>query len=132
MNRQGQALVEVAVFVVVTLGLIISFLGFTKYFLVRQKLLCGLREAMVMYSSGHFEMPEVEQRVKEYLKTGSPQLVAERVTLTLQRPSSVTDRMIDVDQLTLRYNNLEETCFIKHANNYGPSIPKLWGPPVRP
>jgi hypothetical protein len=139
-NSRGQALIETAVFFLMFSTLIAAFLGFTKWFTIRLKILSGAREAALLYSSGRMTSDEVKTQVQRYLTTGSPALAASRLQIDIGRygPS-----FLDMDQVTVRYTSqsrwfryininptMEETCMIRHAAHYGPLLQKLWGPPV--
>lgn len=144
-NRHGQALIELAAFVLLTTSLVTAFLGFTKAFAIRQDLLLAAREGMLLYSSGHFTENEIDARLKSFLASSTPALDPARVQTSAHAVSGITARFVGMDVITVRYTTnstwvrrlglnptLEETCYIKHANSYGPSLPALWGPPVRP
>jgi hypothetical protein len=153
MTTRGQALIELVAFLIFSLSLVSAFLGFTKSFLIRQKLLIAAREGMLLYSSGRFTEDEVRGQLLLFLKTGTPQLIQERVAIRMgnakdqpaSRINALQAQFIGLDYITVRYTSqslwlsrlgldpiLEESCYVKHANGYGPSIPPLWGPPVRP
>jgi len=154
MTTKGQALIEMAMFVLLSTSLIGAFLGFTKSFLIRQELLLAAREGMLLYSSGHFTIPEVKDRINTFLAGGSPALVQEQIQVMMGHAGdagapnpigTLQATLVGLDYITVRYTTnstwiqqllidptMEETCYIKHANGYGPSIPALWGPPVRP
>ena len=142
MNR-GQALVETAFFFLMFATLMASFLGFTKWFCVRQKVLLGAREAALLYSSGRMTVEEVQAQVRRYLTTGSPALVADRLQVDIGTYDGLQAQFLELDRITVRYTSqsrwyryvginpvMEETCIIKHAIHYGPPLQKFLGPPV--
>ena len=139
-NQRGQALIETAVFFLMFSALMASFLGFTKWFTIRLKILSGAREAALLYSSGRMTSEEVKTQVRRYLTTGSPALAPGRLQIDIGTYGPIIST---VDQITVRYTSqsrwyryininptMEETCMIKHASHYGPEFQKLWGPPV--
>jgi Flp pilus assembly protein TadG len=143
MNERGQALIETAMFFLVFSALMAVFLGFTKWFTIRLKILQATREAALLYSSGRMTSEEVRAQVRRYMTTGSPALAAERIQIELARDSGGWSVVYELDRVTVRYRSesgwyryvglnptMEETCIIKHATHYGPPLQKFLGPPV--
>jgi hypothetical protein len=139
-NNRGQALIETAAFFLMFSGLMAMFLGFTKWFTVRQKILLGAREAALLYSSGRMTVEEVQTQVRRYLTTGNPALVGDRLQITIEPYGGL---LLELDKATVRYTSqsrwyrwieinptMEEICIIKHATHYGPALQKFLGPPV--
>ncbi|HVO33455.1 MAG TPA: hypothetical protein VMU17_06020 [Elusimicrobiota bacterium] len=141
MNCRGQALVETVGLLLVYGVLLSSFAGFTKWFLIRQKLLMAAREAAFLYSSGHFDVDAVRNRVVHYLATGSPTLVGRNVRIVIGGARDKRAKAFHLDEVRIRYQptselvrliqpTMEETCIIKHAPHYGPPWQTLFGPAV--
>ena len=143
MNNRGQALIETAAFFLMFSGLLAMFLGFTKWFTVRQKVLLGAREAALLYSSGRMTDQDVKAQVRRYLTTGTPALAGDRLEINISDYSGLQAHFLELDQITVRYTSqsrwyryigvnptMEETCIIKHATHYGPPLQKLLGPPI--
>jgi len=142
-NERGQALIETAMFFLVFSTLMAMFLGFTKWFTIRLKILQATREAALLYSSGRMTSEEVGAQVRRYLTTGSPALASGRIQIELRHDSGPQSAFLELDRVTVRYRSesgwyryvglnptMEESCIIKHATHYGPPLQKLLGPPV--
>jgi Flp pilus assembly protein TadG len=143
MNRNGQALIETAVFSLMFSGLMVCLLGFTQWFTVRQKILLATREAALLYSSGRMEPEEVRTLVSRYLAAGSPALTDKNLRIAIGQDNGPQAKFFDLDKVTVRYTiqsnwiqalhldpTMEETCIIKHAPHYGPPFQRLWGPQI--
>ena len=143
MNRRGQALIETAAFFLMFSSLLAAFLGFTKWFTIRLKILSACREAAILHSSGRMRPEEVRTQVRRYLATGSPALAEDRIQIELAADSGIQSTLLQLDKITVRYTSrsrwyrylslsptMEETCIIKHATHYGPPLQTLLGPPV--
>jgi hypothetical protein len=144
--ESGQALIEAVAFFMTLILMVVCMLGFTKWFMVKQKMLMAVRQGALLYSSGRVTEEEVRQRLTQYLTSGSPSLVQNRLTIdvggyTMLNPFSLNDQL---DIVRIRYKsqspwysftnlnpNLEEKCIIKHAATYGPGLQPFYGPPTQ-
>src|SRR5689334_1077492 len=82
-DKGGQALIETVVLFMVLIGMVVCLLGFTKWFLVKQKLLLAVRQGAMLYSSGRVTESDVRQRLIQFLTTGSPVLVQNRIAIEI-------------------------------------------------
>lgn len=141
--NQGQALIEVVAFLMALILMIVCFLGFTKWFLVKQKLLSATRQGAMLYSSGRMSERDVKRHLRRYLTTGSPALVEGRLSIQVGHRIGFQDVLDQFDIVKVRYTSqspwyqythlnptLEEKCIIKHAATYGPDVQPLYGPAV--
>ncbi len=140
-GRSGQALVESLAFFVVLAGILVTFVGFTKWFLMKQKLLMAARSGAMLYSSGHLQDYEVKARLRHYLASGSPTFLTENVTIRLGSAVHPRAHSWRLDKVQIEYRPaspivrliqpvMEEQCVIKHAPHYGPGGQNLFGPPI--
>lgn len=143
MNRRGQALIEVAVFFMALSVLLAGLCGFTKWIMVRQKLLIAAKQGALMYSSGHMQKSEVEKRMRKFLIAGSPALSAEGLRVSVHAMSGWNNRFNELDESIAEYTSpggwcrllgadprITEKCVIKHAPHYWDPILRLSGPAV--
>ena len=144
MNKHGQALIETAVFFMALSVLLAGLVGFTKWFAVREKLLLAAKEGAFLYSAGHLERAEAEQRMSQILSTGYPALNPDGISVSVQPVSGFTDWAWEFDEGVASYTppggwsyllgadpKITETCFIKHAPHYWAPI-QPWGGPAVP
>jgi hypothetical protein len=138
MNRRGQTLVEAALFMSFFTFILATLVCFTTWFLVREKLLAGVREAAFLYSGGHVSVPETEQRVRTFLARGWPRLEGSPLRVIIRRDTH-WGRLFHLDVIRLTYRpqalfgryftkEIQEQCVIKHMPDYG--VPFV-GPAVR-
>jgi hypothetical protein len=143
MNWKGQALIEVAVFFM-ALGVLLSALcGFTRWILVRQKLLMAAKQGAFMYSSGHMRRSEVERRMKGFLQEGSPKLNPKGIRVSVGPIGGLKGTYLPLDQSMASYeppggwhpllrvnSRIVEKCFIRHAAHYWAPFQPWGGPAV--
>lgn len=143
MNRRGQALMETIGFIGLLAILLSSLACFTRWLLVREKLLAGLRQAALLYSSGQYERTDVEAHVRLAMTRGWPHLDAGRIQVIVERQPGQAGRFYRLDQIRVVYwpdrvlgryftEPMEEKCVIKHAPVYEPSLMGLGPGPAVP
>lgn len=133
-SERGQALVETAVFFLAIAVLLGGFCGFTKWFVVRQRVLLAAKEGALLYSSGRFTRGEVESRVRSLLRKGSPALSGSGLRIDLRTREGRVAWALEIDECQVSYTPprgwhtllgvpaaVSETFAVKHA-------PKYWGP----
>lgn len=145
MNTRGQALIETAVFFLALSVLLGGLAGFTKWIAVREKLLLAAREGALLYSSGHWQRSEVEDRMRQFLTNGSPPLNPDGIQVSVHPLSgSIMGWFSGLDESDAQYTppggwnyllganpTIKEKCVIKHAPQYwAPQQP--WGGPAVP
>lgn len=129
MNNRGQALIEVAAFLLLSVSLLGCFLAYTQRFLVRQKMLMAARQGALLYSSGRVTEEEVLERLRRFLTSGFPALDGRRAEIWVGKCGGFHGLLYELDRVKVRYKNMEESCVMKHAAPYGLRQP-LYGPPV--
>ena len=143
-GNRGQATIETVAFFMTLTIMIVCLLGFTKWFLLRQKLLIGARHGALLYSSGRMTEEEVRQSLIKFFTTGSPTFSRGRLSIQIgsYRPDPIAT-IAQLDIVKIRYTSqsswyrftrlnpvLEEKCIIKHAVTFGPGLQPVYGPPV--
>src|ERR1700733_10386494 len=103
MTNKGQALIEAAVFFLEISVLLAGLVGFTKWFAVREKLLLAAKQGAFLYSSGHLERTEVEQRMRNFLSTGSPALNPNGVSVSVHPMSGLNAWTLEIDESVASY-----------------------------
>jgi hypothetical protein len=142
-NESGQALVEVAVFFMLFSVLMAAFCSFTKWMLVRERILAGTQEAALLYSSGHLTRDVVDREVKYFLTNGTPAIPSDHIQIIYATPDGFWPWFYELDKVTVRYTRdrdwywllgfgrvIEESCVIKHAPHYWAPIQPWGGPSV--
>ena len=143
MNKKGQALIETAVFFLALSVLLAGLCGFTKWMAVRLKLLTAAKQGAFMYSSGHMQKQEVEQRMRQFLTTGSPALSAQGINVSIHSLDGVTNHFFEFDESVAQYTRpggwyrllgadpvITEKCVVKHAAHYWAPVQPWGGPAV--
>jgi hypothetical protein len=143
MNRQGQALIEAAAFFMELAVLSAGLCGFTRWMLVRQKLMIAVKQGALMYSSGHMTRAEVEQRMRLFLQAGMPALDPGQVHVAVRPVPGLSARFYGLDEAVAGYTSpsgwfyllgadrhMEEKCVIMHAPHYWAPIQPWGGPAV--
>jgi hypothetical protein len=142
-SKRGQALIETAVFFLVLSVLLGGFAGFTKWFVVRQKLLLAAKLGALLYSSGHWKKPEVEARMKQFLITGTPALTPAGVRVSVGPHAGLESWIFELDESVASYTpprgwhsllsadlTLTEKFVVKHAPKYWAPFQQWAGPAV--
>ena len=144
MNERGQALIELAVFSFIVFALLAIMMAFTKWIVIRQKLLMASKEGALLYSSGRFTKQEVETRITHYLEIGRPALLRSGIQVSFRRSYATIGFLDPLDRVTVRYTTesdwpsllrvgptIEETSIVRHAPDYWAFFLPLGGPPVK-
>jgi Flp pilus assembly protein TadG len=144
MDNHGQALIETAVLFMALSVLLAGLVGFTKWFAVREKLLLAAKQGAFLYSSGHLERAEVEQRMRDFLSTGSPALNPSGISVSVHPMSGLNAWTLEIDESIAAYTpaqgwyyllgadpTVTEKCYIKHAPHYWAPL-QPWGGPAVP
>jgi hypothetical protein len=142
-DKRGQALIEAVAFFMSLTLMVVCFLGFTKWFMTRQKLLIAVHQGAMLYSSGRMTDSEVRGRMARFLTSGSPALAAGRIQIGIGHRLGFQDISKQLDIVKVRYTSqsswysftqlnpvMEEKCVIKHAATYGPGLQPFYGPPL--
>ena len=143
MNNHGQALIEVAVFFMVLSVLLGGLCGFTKWIAIREKLLLAAKQGAFMYSSGHMERAEAEERMRQFLIAGSPPLNPGGIRVSVHPLDGLENKYYSLDESVAEYvppggwnyllgadPKITERCVIKHAPHYWAPFQTLSGPAV--
>lgn len=144
MNAKGQALLETVAFFAMLSVLLAGWAGLTRWILVREKILLGVEESALLYSSGHFTPGEVRRATLDFMTHGTPALDATHLRIAIGRYPGFLGFYYQLDQIMIRYSNpegwywllranpvIEEQCVIRHAPTYwAPFQP--WGGPAVP
>ena len=142
-NNHGQALIETAIFFLALSVLLGGLCGFTKWIAVREKLLLAAKEGALLYSSGHWERAEVEERMRRFLMAGSPSLNPDGIHVSVGPVAGVNAWTWELDQSVAQYTppggwhyllcadaTITEKCVIKHAPHYWAPFQPWGGPAV--
>jgi hypothetical protein len=146
MNCKGQALIEVATFFMALSVLLGGLCGFTKWIIVREKLLLAAKQGAFLYSSGHMTRAEVENSMRQFLIGGTPPLNPDGIYVSVHSRGTAlswADRYWQIDESVAQYTppggwnyllgaeaTMKETCVIKHAPHYWDPILRVAGPAV--
>ena len=143
MNCKGQALIEVAVFFMSLSILLAGLCGFSKWITVRQKLLLAAKQGAFMYSSGHMEKAEVEERMRQFLIKGTPPLNPDGIHVSVHPLSGFKNKFWNLDESVADYVSpggwcyllgadpkITEKCVIRHSPHYWDPILLMAGPAV--
>ena len=143
MNHKGQALIETAVFFLALSVLLTGLAGFTKWMAVREKLLLAAKQGAFLYSSGHWEKAEVENRMRQFLTSGSPPLNSSGIRVSVHALSGINAWFWELDESVAEYtppggwcyllgapSTIKEKCVIKHAPHYWAPLQPWGGPAV--
>lgn len=144
MNVRGQALVEFSLFFMSISILMVGVIAFTQWMQTRQKLLLASKEAALLFSSGRFKTHEVDQLVRNYLKSGAPPIDPEGIQVEIRQEGGLDGSYYQLDRVVVRYfpthgwprilnfnEPMEEICIVRHAPIYGPPWMPWVGPPVK-
>lgn len=144
MNERGQALIETAAFFLALSVLLGGLAGFTKWMAVREKLLLAAKEGALLYSSGHWQRVEVEDRMRKFLMAGSPPLHPDGIRVSVHPLKGLRSQFWGLDESVAGYAPpggwsyllgadpvILEKCVIKHAPSYWAPI-QPWGGPAVP
>jgi hypothetical protein len=141
-RQKGQALIEWFLLFPLYFSIFMATWVFGQWFLVRQQLIMGCREAALLYSSGRLTAPEVNVIVRQSLAKGRPGLDSRCIVIRLGRASGWQAVFYNLDEVSVTFTGtllihrftkkkpMEETCVIKHAPAYG--VSGLVGLQVRP
>ena len=139
MNHKGQTLVEFILFFFLFVLVLTAMVSFTKYILMREKMIAAVREGALLYSSGHVPANVVKTKMAEAMAQGWPVVHVNPSTIFVGRyDGNVIYRF---DRVAVRYRpdavigkffakELEESCVVKHAPRYGPPLTDYYGPGV--
>ncbi len=143
MNSRGQAMIEVAVFMLFTSGLMVGLVVFTQWILLHQKLLLTAKQGIHLYSSGRFEKSDVERHMRRYLATSPPWIDPSRVHIEIKPQEGVAGYVYRLDRVSVQYTpsrawfhwlgelgTIEEVCVVAHAPTYAASYQPWYGPAV--
>ncbi len=144
MNNRGQALIETATFFLTLSVLLGGLAGFTKWIAVREKLLLAAKEGALLYSSGHWQRAEVEDRMRQYLIAGSPPLNPDGIKVAVHPLAGIPNHYLELDESVAEYTppggwnyllgadpTITEKCVIRHAPYYWAPL-QPWGGPAVP
>jgi len=143
MNRKGQALIEVAVFMLFLGGFMAGLVVFTQWIQCRQKVLLAAKQGALLYSSGRFEKSHVEQHMRRYLISGPPYIQPDQVKIEIKREMTLIGINSQLDRITVHYQppaggprwlgplgEIRESCVVRHAPTYAYPYQPFYGPAV--
>src|SRR5262249_42095868 len=98
-KNHGQALVECMAFTFAMALLLSVTVSFTKWFLIRERLLLAVREGAILYSSGHFRPSQVQDRLTHFLTMGIPALEASALRFSIGPAQGLQAQAFGLDEI---------------------------------